>query len=82
MKPQLKPNNVSAYIFICLTHNMAPVKQIYQQSILLKRENIITKYAICKIFLSEMQTAKFKEHKNKPVTLSLPRELTYKLKCF
>lgn len=84
MKPQLRPNNASAsFLFLSYACTGAQINKSTKKSVLLQCENIVlTKTAICKIFLSEMQTVKFKEHKNEPVTMSLSRELTYKLKCF
>lgn len=83
MKPQLRPNNVSvSFLFLSYAHIGAQINKSTKKSILLQCENIVvTKSAICKIFLSEMQTVKFKQHKNEPVTMSLSRDLTHKLKC-
>lgn len=65
MKPELRPNNASAYfLFLSYAYIGALINKSAKKSILLQCENIVvTKSAICKIFPSEMQTVKFKEHK-------------------
>lgn len=83
MKPELRPKNASAYfLFLSYAYIGALINKSAKKSILLQCENIvITKSVICKIFLSEMQTVKFKEHKTKLVSMP-SRDLTHKWKCF